>query len=172
MNFYELVQKRESVRDYDSKRPVDQEKLLRILDAGRLAPSAANRQPWKFVIISSQKILQNVKECYHKPWFKDAPHILVVIGNEDESWKRSFDGYNSIETDLTIAMDHIILAAAYEGVGTCWIANFDPLILQEVLNLGDNERVFAITPLGYPGEGYKKKEFKVRKNPEEVIKFL
>lgn len=172
MNFYELIEQRESIRDYNPKKPVEKEKLLRILQAGRLAPSAANRQPWKFLIVSSPETLQKVKECYHKPWFQDAPLILIVTGNEEESWQRSYDGYNSIETDLTIAMDHIILAAAYEGIGTCWIAAFDPFILQEKLNLKDNERVFAMTPIGYPRDGYKKKEFKIRKNLEEIVRYM
>ncbi|NJK87577.1 MAG: nitroreductase [Bacteroidales bacterium] len=160
MNIYDLIKQRESVRDYDPERIVEKEKLMRILNAGRLAPSAANKQPWRFLLVSSPTMLEKVRECYHKPWFRRAPHILIITGNENESWKRSFDGYNSIETDLTIAMDHIILAAEYEGVGTCWIAAFDPYILQEALELGDNEKVFAITPLGYPGSGYQRKEAK------------
>ena len=172
MDFSELIQTRESIRDYDPDRTVNHQVIKRILDAGRLAPSAANRQPWKFILVSSADMLKKVKECYHKPWFKDAPHILIVSGDMNESWTRSYNGYNSIETDLTIAMDHMILAAENEGVGTCWIAAFDTSILYKALGLSDNEKVFAITPLGYPHEGFNKKSNKIRKELKEVVKYI
>ncbi|MBN2571302.1 MAG: nitroreductase family protein, partial [Ignavibacteriales bacterium] len=78
----------------------------------------------------------------------------------------------SIETDLTIAMDHMILTAESEGVGTCWIAAFNEKILREALELKDNEVVYAITPLGYQNDGFKKRVEKDRKSFNEVIKFL
>lgn len=172
MDFNELIQTRESIRDYDPERTVNHQIIKRILDAGRLAPSAANRQPWKFILVSSADMLKKVKECYHKPWFKDAPHILIVSGDMNASWTRSYDGYNSLETDLAIAMDHMILAAENEGVGTCWIAAFDSSILYKVLGLSDHEKVFAITPLGYPHEGFNKKSNKIRKELKEVVKYI
>ena len=172
MNYYELISQRESIRDYDPTHPVEEEKLRRIIEAGRLAPSAANRQPWKFLLVSTPEMLYKVKQCYSRPWFHDAPHVLIVTGNKEAAWVRSYDGYNAIETDLTIAMDHMILAAEYEGVGTCWIAAFDPHKLREALNLPDNEKVFAITPLGYPHKGFVKKDQKIRKSFAEVVKFL
>jgi nitroreductase len=172
MNFYELIRTRESIRDYDPERTIDHKVLTRILDAGRLAPSAANRQPWKFILVSSPEMLEKVKTCYHKPWFKDAPHILVVSGDVRESWIRSFDDYNSLETDLAIAMDHLILAAEYEGVGTCWIAAFNPSVLHKALDLKDHEKVFAITPLGYPHKGFVKKGNKIRKELKDVVKYI
>ena len=172
MEFYELIRNRESIRAYDTNRPVEHEKLLRILDAGRLAPSAANRQPWKFLVISSPEMLEKVRACYHRQWFKDAPHILVVVGDENAAWVRSYDRYNSIETDLSIAMDHLILAAENEGIGTCWIAAFDPLILRNALNLHNNEKVFAITPLGYQPKGFVKNREKIRNEIEEIVYFL
>jgi len=172
MDFYDLIKNRESIRDYDPARPVEKEKLDRILNAGRLAPSAANKQPWHFLVISSEYILKKVRECYNRDWFRRAPHILVVAGNKADAWVRQYDGYNSLETDLTIAMDHMILAAENEGVGTCWIAAFDPDILRDALSLESNEIVYAITPLGYPGKGYKKKGHKDRKSLENIVTFL
>lgn len=172
MDFYELIRNRESIRDYDPAKPVHDTVLDRILEAGRLAPSAANRQPWRFLLISSQTMLEKVRPCYSKDWFHDAPHILVVVGDENESWIRKSDGYNSIETDLTIAMDHMILAAEYEGVATCWIEAYDPVILRKALSLKDNERIFSITPLGYPREGFAKKHDKKRKLLNEIVRRL
>lgn len=172
MEFTELIQTRESIRSYDPGRQIPEAVLKKILDAGRLAPSAANKQPWKFILVSSPDMLNRVKECYHRDWFKDAPHILVVVGLKDEAWNRKYDGYNSVETDATIAMTHIILAAENDGVATCWIAAFDPVKLKEVLKPGENQIIFGITPLGYPKEGFRKGGIKKRKLPEEVTEFV
>jgi nitroreductase len=172
MDFYELVRERESIRDYDPDRPVDGDTLNRILEAGRLAPSATNAQPWRFLVISSPEMLAKVRPCYGRSWFSDAPHILVIVGDEDKAWVRKADGYNSIETDLTIAMDHMILAAEYEGVATCWIEAYDPHKLREALNLRENEKVFSITPLGYPRKGFRKKGEKKRKELIEIVEML
>jgi len=172
MNYYQLIRERESIRSYDPERPLDSVTLDRILEAGRLAPSAANLQPWRFLVVSSKEMLEKVRQCYPGPWFHDAPHILVVVGNIDESWVRKSDGYNSLETDLTIAMDHMILAAEFEGVATCWIGAFDPKILGQALSLKESERVYSITPLGYPGKDFTKKRDKKRKTPDEIVQIL
>ena len=133
MEFYDLIRSRESVRNYDPDRPVSKEILERILDAGRLAPSACNIQPYKFLVISSSEKLKNVIACYNRDWFKEAPHILIVIGLRNQAWNRNYDGYNSIESDVAIALTHIILAAENEGIGTCWIAAYNPEILKDCL---------------------------------------
>ena len=172
MEFYDLIRTRESIRDYDPDKPVSKAVLTRILDAGRLAPSAANRQPWTFVVVSSEEKLKEVRACYHREWFKQAPHILVVVGNKSESWVRGYDGYNSIETDLAITMDHLILAAENEGVGTCWIIAYDYDTLAKAIGLKENEVIYCITPLGYPHDGFKKKGRKIRKPLEEVVRYL
>ncbi len=172
MNFHKLISERESIRSYDSNRKVPEDILRRILDAGRLAPSAANRQPWQFLLVSSDEILKKVRPCYNADWFQAAPHILIVKGYKEKAWTRSSDGYNSLETDLTIAMDHMILAAEYEGIGTCWIAAFSPEVLKKALNLEKDEVIFAITPLGFPVAGFRKKGQKKRKLFDEVIKII
>jgi nitroreductase len=172
MEFSQLVKNRYSVRDYNPKRPVPRDVLLRILEAGRLAPSAANRQPWRFVLISSPEMLARVNPCYDREWFRNAPHIMAVIGDRAAAWVRRSDNYNAIETDLTIAMDHLILAATNEGVGSCWIAAFDPVILRQALELKTDEAVFAITPLGYPAGGLQPPTEKNRKPLTEITKFI
>jgi len=172
MDFYELIEGRVSVRDYDPKRKIEESVLNRILNAGRLAPSASNRQPWTFLLVSSEENLGKVRPCYNKQWFHDAPHILIIVGDRTKSWVRHADEYNSIETDLTIAMDHIILAAEYENIGTCWIEAYDHKILSEAISLKMNEVVFSITPLGYQNEGYKKLNKKERKSLDEIVKII
>ena len=172
MNIHELIAHRESIRNYDPAHPVLPETLGRILEAGRMAPSAANRQPWDFIVVQSPERLARVRACYGSPWFQNAPQILAVAGFRDQAWRRGYDGYNALETDLTIAMDHLILAADHEGVATCWIANFDPGILREALGLANNQEVFAITPLGYPRADFQRKGIKQRKALKEIVRYL
>jgi nitroreductase len=172
MEYADLILSRESVRNYDPNRPLPKEILERILHAGRLAPSACNYQPWKFLVISSTEALSKVKASYNRDWFKEAPHILVVLGLRDQAWNRSYDGYNSVETDVAIAMTHIILAAENEGVGTCWIAAYNPVILKEALNIYENQLIFGITPLGYPKPGFMKAFNKKRKRLDDIVEFL
>ncbi len=169
MEFYDLIKTRESIRDYDPDKPVSKEVLNRILEAGRLAPSASNRQPWTFVVVSSNEKLREVGECYKKDWFRQAPHILVVVGDRSKSWVRGYDGYNSIETDLAIAMDHLILAAENEGAGTCWIIAYDYEKLAKAIGLKEHEVIYSITPLGYPHDGFKKRGHKIRKPLKEIV---
>lgn len=172
MEFYDLIRSRESIRNYDPGRQVPKQILEKILDAGRLAPSACNFQPWKFLVVSSPDMLSKVRTCYPRDWFRDAPHVLIVVGMKDQAWKRSYDGYNSIETDVAIALTHIILAAENEGVGTCWIEAYDPALLRKALNLTSNQVVFGITPLGYQKQGFRKTQKKIRKTPDEVYDFI
>jgi nitroreductase len=171
-SFHELIIHRESIRDYDPGRQVEKEKLERILDAGRLAPSAANRQPWRFYLVSDARYREKLCRCYPRPWFCNAPHVLVVAGRYEEAYVRRADGYNTLETDLAIAMDHMILAADAEGVASCWIVAFDPEMLKQTGIVQPDEKVFAITPLGYPPKGFVRKGVKERKKREEVVKYI
>jgi nitroreductase len=171
-SFHELVRGRESIRDYDPARPLSDATLTAILEAGRLAPSACNRQPWRFIVVSSPAMLAKVRPCYGRPWFQEAPHILVVVGRRDLAWTRASDGYNSLETDLTIALDHMILAAEAEGVASCWVAAYDPKVLREALALRAGDEIYSITPLGYPRAGFAKRGNKSRKPMAEVASIV
>jgi nitroreductase len=172
MEYVDLISTRESVRNYNPNQPVPRKILDRILNAGRLAPSACNNQPWKFIVISSAESLEKIRACYNRDWFKEAPNFIVVTGLRNLAWNRSYDGYNSIETDVAIAMTHIILAAENEGVGTCWVAAYNPALLKEALNIKDDRQVFGIIPLGYPKQGYIKSLNKKRKPLEDIVEYL
>ncbi|PKP53943.1 MAG: nitroreductase [Bacteroidetes bacterium HGW-Bacteroidetes-1] len=172
MDFTGFVSSRYSVRSYDPLHPVEKEKLLRVLEAGRMAPSASNRQPWKIVIVQSTPMLRKLSTCYSASWFAKTTVVLIVKGNRSEAWTRKSDGYNSIETDLTILMDHLILAAHAEGLSTCWIAAFEPQKLREVLALSESEEVFAMMPLGYPVAGEIATRPKTRKTLDEITEWL
>ncbi len=172
MDFYDVITRRKSLRNYDPSRPVDPEVLNRILDAGRIAPTAANHQPFRIILVSSQAMLEKIRPCYSRSWLAGAPHILIVIGNRQQAWVRKHDGNNYVETDVTIVMDHMILAAENEGVNTCWIAAFNPDMLRKALELEEYEEVFSITPLGYQNEGYIKKNITPRKSFAEVVQIM
>ena len=170
MEFYKLIENRETIRVYDSEKEIPREVLSRILNAGRLAPSASNRQPWTFVLAASESKLQDVRATYQREWFQKAPYIVVVVGDKTKSWVRPKDGYNSIETDLAIAMDHMLLAAENEGVGACWVIAFDYDMLAKAIGLKENEVIFSMAAMGYPSEGFHKKGNKKRKPIEEIVR--
>lgn len=149
MDFQNLIRNRYSVRSYKMD-PVDEGRLTRILEAARLAPTAANRQPFRIMVIPTKGREEQLKRIYGRDWFAQAPLILAVCTVPGESWVRKYDNWNSAEVDAAIAMTHIVLAAAEEGLGTCWIAAFDPKAAREVLDLPPEIVPSAFTPLGYP----------------------
>jgi nitroreductase len=151
MEFQELIRKRYSVRAYDP-RPVEEEKLARVLEAARLAPTACNLQPFRIVVLPTKGRETELRRIYGREWFVQAPLVLAVCALPEESWKRKYDRWNAAEVDATIALDHLILAATDEGLGTCWIAAFDPQAAREVLELPPGIIPVAFTPLGYPAD--------------------
>lgn len=151
MDFQELIKKRYSVRAYKQD-PVEEDKLARILEAARLAPTAANRQPIRIVVVQTKGRETELRRVYGRDWFTQAPLVLAVCALPAESWVRKHDGWNAAEVDATITMTHIVLAAAEEGLGTCWIAAFDPKAAREVLGLPPDVVPSAFTPLGYAAD--------------------
>ena len=165
MNFYEVIKKRCSIRSYKPN-PVEEEKLNRILEAARMAPSAANRQPICFVIIKDEKTKQQLKRVYDEKWFYTAPIIVCVCSIPEKAWIRS-DGRNYADIDAAIAMDHLILAATEEGLATCWVAAFKVSILKSILKLPPGVEPVAMTPIGYPQDI---PEPTYRKPIEDIVK--
>ena len=158
MNFNELIKKRYSVRAYKSD-CVEEEKLQQVLEAARLAPTAANRQPFQFIVIHTKGKEAELKRIYEPDWFTQPPLIICVCATPAQAWSR-IDKKNYSEVDATIAMDHLILAAADLGLGTCWIAAFNPAAARQVLGLPDNVEPIAFTPLGYPADEPREKRRK------------
>lgn len=168
--FLELAKSRYSLRDFMSK-PVEEEKLNYILECGRIAPSAANYQPWLLLVVRENKIRQELSGTYNRDWFRQAPVILVFLGDHSQAWKRS-DGKDYTDIDLAIIIDHITLAAAEQGLGTCWICNFDAAKCRQILNLPAHLEPIAYLPLGYPaGSTDQNSRHLKRKSIEEIIKF-
>ena len=166
MGFLELARKRYSVRAYKSD-PVEDDKLQKVLEAARLAPTACNLQPFQFIVIHTKGKEAELRHIYSASWFVQAPIIICACGIPSQSWVRS-DGKNYWEVDVTIAMDHLILAAADLGFGTCWIGAFNPDAAREVLGLPDDVEPIAFTPLGYPAD---QPGYKGRKSIGELVRY-
>jgi nitroreductase len=147
MTFIELAKKRYSSRKYQLK-AIEPEKLNLILEAGRIAPSANNAQPWIFIVVKGEN-LENLRMCYHRDWFKTASTYIVLCADHSQSWKRS-DGKNHGDIDVAIAADHMTLAATSIGLASCWVCNFNRQLLVEKLELPNNYEPIVILPLGYP----------------------
>lgn len=162
MEFSELIQKRYSVRAYQPK-PVEEEKLRQVLEAANWAPTAANRQPFRIIVIHTQGKEAELKRLYHRDWFSQAPLVVGICAVASEAWSR-MDGKNYADVDATIAMDHLILAAANLGLGTCWVAAFNPDVAREILALPPDVEPIAFTPLGYPADTWKPKKRKLLSN--------
>jgi nitroreductase len=147
-SFLELAKRRFSSRKYLSK-PVEEVKLLKVLESARIAPSAANKQPWIFYVIQNDGKRSQIAEAYHRDWLKAAPVIIVACANHQNAWIRS-DNKDHCDIDLAIAIDHMTLQATELGLSTCWICNFDPVKCREILKLDDFVEPIAILPLAYP----------------------
>lgn len=149
MKFIELANQRYSVRNFEPK-PVEREKLLYVLDAARIAPSAANFQPWQFLVITDPEILISIHTTYPRTWITTAPAIIVAMGNHNKGWHRISDGKDFTDIDVAIAVDHLTLAAAEQGLGTCWVCNFDTQKCCDIIGAPEYMEVIALIPIGYP----------------------
>jgi nitroreductase len=163
-----LIKKRRSIRKYKST-PLEKEKLEHILEAGRLAPSAANKQPWYFIVVTDPLQVANLRSSYGKPWETTAPAILAVCVDPSIAWVRKRDGETFWKVDAAIALQNMVLCATEEGIGTCWVASFDEDIARKGLQVPDGIRVVAMTPLGYPDEV--KGEVTERKSLKEIVHY-
>jgi len=166
MEFSQLIRTRYSVRAY---RPdaVQDEKLQQVLEAACLAPTAANRQPFQLIVIRTAGRKEELKRIYSRDWFVQPPLVIAICGIPAQAWVRR-DGKSYVDVDAAIVMDHLILAAADLGLGTCWIGAFDPDAAREVLGLPEDVEPLAFTPLGYPADEPRPKK---RKPLAELVRY-
>jgi len=150
MNFLELAAQRCSIRGYRSD-PVDEAALEQVLAAANLAPTAANRQPFHLLVVRDPAVRHALGLAYNRDWLRSAPLLLAVCTEPAKAWVRA-DGKNYADVDGAILMDHITLCAADLGLGTCWIAAFDPAQVKNVLQLPEGIEPLALTPLGHPAD--------------------
>lgn len=166
MEYQELIQKRYSVRAYKSD-PIEEDKLEKVLNAARLAPTAANRQPFQILVIHTDGKQEALKKIYRKDWFVQAPLLICAVGIPGKSWVRE-DMRRYLDVDVAIVMDHLILAATNFGLGTCWIAAFNAKAAREILELPDEVEPLIFSPLGYPADELGAKE---RKPLSDLIRY-
>jgi nitroreductase len=150
MEFYETIETRRSVRSFRDD-AVPDDALTRVLNAARIAPSGSNRQPTRLIVVrepEARKAL--VPLCEGQQFVAEAPVVIAACGRNIHYNRGGYMGDLAMLVDVSIAFDHLILAARAEGLGTCWIGSFDHAGLKKHFGLPDDCEVVALTPLGYP----------------------
>jgi nitroreductase len=170
MNMLELSAARFSARKYTNEKVTDED-LKYIFECVRLAPSAVNRQPWKFVLVKSDEAKQKVQKAYPRDWFYTAPIYILAYRNKSEEWVRKYDNKPHGDIDVTIALEHLALAATERGLGTCWVCAFNPEILNAELPQAAEWEPVAIMPIGHIAADCPRQE-KSRKPLDEIIQTL
>ena len=166
MELHEAIRNRYSVRAYADK-PVEDEKLARVLEAARLAPSGSNRQPWKFVVVRDAETRAKLAvACNNQKFVGQAPVVIVGVGlMPDRSMSCDVPGD---PVDVAIALEHIALAATAEGLGTCWIGAFKQDQVRQAVGVPETAKVIEVMPLGYPADAIRPKD---RKPLEEIVSY-
>jgi len=174
--FFELINKRQSCRKYSSK-PVEKEKLIKCIDAARMAPSACNSQPWHFVVVNNSEMAPKVAECLQdkimNKFTTECPAFIIVIEESGNLTSRAGalmkqQDYRSV--DLGIATEHICLAATEQNLGTCILGWFNEKELKKLLNISKLKRIRLVVAIGYPENDDIRK--KVRKSIDEILTFI
>ena len=150
MDFTTLIQNRYSCRAFATK-PVEQEKVDRILEAGRIAPTAVNRQPVHVWAVSDPGVLASIRGVTRSNY--GAPLILVVGCRPADAWVRRYDNKNGAEVDASIVATYLMLAAENEGLATLWVGSFDPALLAGLLPATEGYELVAMINVGYAAEG-------------------
>ncbi|MGB9911302.1 MAG: nitroreductase family protein [Microgenomates group bacterium] len=163
MDFFEVVKKRYSCRHYKNQ-PVEEGKLIQILESARLAPSAHNAQEWKFIVVKEKNKRQALAEAAGQLFIAQAPVIIVAVSLDPEHILSS--GVPAYGLDLGIAGEHIALAATALGLASCWIGAFDQEEVKRILKVPSRYKVVALFPIGYPAD---KPSPKIRKNLQEIV---
>ena len=148
MPVMDLMRSRYSLRAF-ADRPIARDVLLQVLEAARIAPSACNNQPWHILVIQEPAARAALAACYPRPWLQTAPAVLVCCAEPARAWRRN-DGKNHADIDVAIAVDHLTLAAAKAGLGTCWVCAFDAQKAKTLLQLPPGIEPVALIPIGYP----------------------
>jgi len=148
MSFLDLAKARSSVRKYTSRK-VEPETMNIILEAARVAPTAANRQPVRLLVVQEESALAKVGKAAA---IFDAPLVVVVLADHSKAWRRSFDGKVTTDIDASILTDHMMLAAADLGLGSVWVCWFKPDVLKREFAIPDNLEPINILALGYSAE--------------------
>ena len=151
-SFIDLAVARYSVRSYD-KAPVEQEKIDRLLEVVRIAPTARNLQPQRLLVVTDPERLALIDRC--TPCRYRAPLVFIVCYDTDVCWVRSFDNESSGAVDASIVTTHLMLEASSIGLGSVWVMNFDATRIRKLFDLPENIVPVALLPVGYPASDVK-----------------
>ena len=149
MELLELAKARYSVRKFADK-PVEEEKLQKVLAAGACAPTAKNQQPQKIYVLESAEAIEKIRGITRCAF--NAPVVLMVCGCTDQAWVNPFNDRSSAEMDCSIVTTQMMLEAQELGLGTCWVCWFDTALTKQTFNIPENEEIYALLPMGYPAE--------------------
>jgi len=172
----QLINYRQSDRAYLST-PIEKEKLERVLEAGRLAPSACNSQPWKFIVVGNQELKNKIADCTSSKvlginhFTKQAPIHIVIVEEKAKFTANAgglIKGKHFPLIDIGIAAEHICLQAAAEGLGSCMLGWFDEKKVKTLLNIPKSKRVPLIITIGYSEKETREKR---RKNTDEIVSY-
>jgi len=159
MSIFDTIKDRRSVRTYKGER-IPKDKLEKLLEAARLAPSAGNGQSWKFIVIESEQIKnQLVAASNNQAFVGTASHIIAGIGDPDKKWH---------QVDLAIALEHIVLGAVELELGTCWIGAFNENEVNKILKIPQDKKIVALLTVGIPAES---PAARPRKALEEIVAY-
>ncbi|MCD6385466.1 nitroreductase family protein [Candidatus Sumerlaeota bacterium] len=173
MDVMKAITIRRSVRKYKPE-PIPANELRELLEAMRSAPSAANRQPWKFLVVTDQALREKIVGiCRGQHFIAEAPVLIVGCGREADAWHGVGGNkkQSSLMTDISIAIDHLTLAATEKGIGTCWIQAFNEDCIKKILKIPEDVRVIALCTVGYPAEdnAFRPFEPEKRKPLDEIV---
>ena len=171
MELFEVMKERYSVRDYADK-PIEEETLRQILEAGRIAPTAANKQPVRICVIRSPEGLEKIRSISRCAF--NAPVVLMFVYDDDAVWKSPLEpGFNAGHQDVSIVATHVMLRAWELGIGSCWVNFFPNTETGKAFGLPENEKPVLLMPLGYPGEKAKPAPMHSQRKPlEELVRDL
>lgn len=169
MDVYETIRTRQSIRRYKPD-PVPDDVLNRVLEAMRLAPSAGNLQPWRFIVVKEAATREQLAQATDRQqWIAHAPIIIAACGWKERAYSKMGGYWNSLPVDVSIAFDHLMLAATAEGLGTCWIGSFIEEGVRRVLGIPEEVTVIALTPMGYPDGPLDPERERRRKDLAETV---
>jgi nitroreductase len=169
MNVLEAILTRRSVRAYRPD-PIPDDVWADLLKAMQQAPSASNRQPWKFIVVDRPELKEKLAAaCFNQKYIAQAPKVVVVAGNELDAWRGKGGWVNHWEiVDAAIAMDHLQLAAHERGLGTCWIGAYEAAQVEALLGIRDPWHLIVLTPVGFPLEV---SPYRGRKPLDEIVSY-
>lgn len=167
MDYFDLIGQRYSVRSYKPD-AVEDDKLRKVLEAGVIAPTACNLQPFKLVVMPVEKHFDTLKKICRASFFTQAPLVVGIYADMNAAWVRK-DGKTYADVDAAIVMDHMILAATALGLGTCWIGAFDAQAARDAVSFGEGFEPIAFTPLGYPASTIPERQ---RKTLDDIVEWM